>query len=477
MSGLARAGRVLVALVLVGAAGGAVWLATTGPSGPQDCRAVDPDIPVNRAHNVPANESVANVTVERVGPEAIRFTYHDLDGASADYGPSLPAWLQEMGVRVDSASGFAVYRSANGTRLVHKQSADRPQVTVVTEPTTGGPSIDSAGAAITPEWAFVPLPPHTAPTNVSLAPGQPGVVGDQVLLLGPHRTVRREVGCQDIVVHVPTAVDAALDPAAVADSLAAASRSLDVGWRYETVRVFGVGDPIRPGGRAFTHEVWVHAGSPVALPSRSLRYPPRPVSANTWLHEYLHTRQRWRQNGAIADNASWLTEAIPTYYEVAESVRQGRLSTCTAVAHWRRVNASLHRGPKTMNLTQPRTYRQREGDYTRGAYVLAALDWQIQTRTGGLRSLADVWRRLNDRRNVTAADVEAAVVATAGPGIRPWLDRYVSGTAIPPPPTVPLRCPRGSTGLGPIQFGVLAILAGVVAVFLGRLLGKTLVGD
>lgn len=464
--------RVVALFLLLGAVIAGVWVTWMGGDTPEVCRAPGPDLDDARGHNPPANESAANVSVERVSATAIQLTYNDLDGAPADYGLSLPPWLREMGVRVNAASGFAIYRSENGTDLVLKDSATAHQVTVVTEPTTAESGVDSAGAAITADWAFVPLPPHSAPTNVSLAADQPGVVGDQVLLLGTHRTATRQVGCQEIVVHVPTALGSQADPERIADSLAAASRDLDVGWRYERVRAVGVGEPIRPGGRAFTHELWVRVGTGSGLPDREVRFPPRPVAVDPWLHQVQHTRQRWVWNGTVSSNASWLTEAVPSYYDVQQSVRQGRLSVCNATAHWNSLNASLHRGPRTMNLTAPRTYRHRAGAYTRGSYVLAALDHRIRSRTAGTRSLANVWRRLNERRNVTALSFRDAVVATAGSGIDPWLDRYVAGTAVPPPPPIPLECVGRSGELGPATFGVLAAFAGLVAVLLGLLLAE-----
>ena len=130
---------------------------------------------------------------------------------------------------------------------------------VVARRSSGG--FDDIGAAIQPEWAFLPLPQHSRPTNVSLASGQPGVVGDQVLLLGEYTMYHRNVGCHDIELYIPDALDTVESPMAIADSLEATARNLKVGWRYETVRVFGVGAPVRLGGRAFTHEVWVHVNS------------------------------------------------------------------------------------------------------------------------------------------------------------------------------------------------------------------------
>ncbi len=465
----------LLVVLLIGAVLAGVWVVTSGPDEGHRCRSPAVDRPDGIGHTVPAANASVNVTVRRVGPEAVRYEYGDLDDAGPEFRPSVPPWLRDIGVRVHSARGFAVYRSPNGTRLVWNESVPDPRVTLVTTPSAGSGDIDGAGVTITPEWAILPLLRHSAPTNVSLAADQEGVVGDRVLLLGEHRTVRREAECQEIRLHVPTAVETAEPPAAVAESLADASRDLDVGWRYRTVNVFGVGDPLT-GTRTVTHEAWVNARSAFdADVVPEIGYPPPPPRANDWLHAALHTRQRWHANGSIGAGAAWVAEAMPAYYQVTETARQGRRSVCGVEVTWRRLNRSLHRGPGSVNLTSPATYEGSRAQYTKGAYVLAALDHELRLRTVGLRSLEDVVARLNDRENLTAAAVETAVVATGGSGMRAWLDRYVSGTAIPPEPAPPVTC-WDSPSFGAAQLVVLLLGGGIAAVIVGLLLADLVVG-
>jgi len=285
-------------------------------------------------------------------------------------------------------------------------------------------------------------------------------------MLGAHRTVRREAGCQEVVLHLPDAVSSAEDPQAVADSIAAASRSLDVGWRYETVRFFGVGEPIASGGRTLGHEAWVMADTrfdePLASPDG---YPPQPPATNTWLHHYVHTRQGWLANGSATPATAWLTEAVPAYYSVEETARLGLLGRCDATAYWHAINRTLHRGPGQGNLSRPRTYRQVNGAYTQGAYALAALDARIRLQTAGLRSLDDLLVRLNREEQLTADAFEAALVDTAGPGARTWIDRFVSGREIPAPPPRPPECWTGDLDRGTdpmVVLGTLLVLAVIV---------------
>ena len=378
-----------------------------------------------------------NVTVARVNDTAIRFTYYDLDADEDGFGPSLPTWLYELGIHVQSAHGFRVDRTEYGAALIWNTSVATPTVTFTTGARRNSGGFDDAGAAIQPRWAFLPLPQHSHPINVSLASGQPGVVGDQVLLLGKHTMYHRSVGCHDIELYIPDALDTTEPPTAIADSLEAAARNLKVGWRYDTVRVFGVGAPVRLGGRAFTHEVWVHVNSTFKpTPPRGTQYPPRLVPANVWVHEYVHTRERWVWNSSDSSDAQWLTEAMTSYYMIAETERQGRMLAYNETLYWMRLNESLHFGDNRLNLTNPRTYQREKGAYTRGAFVLASLDAEIRSQTSGRKSLDDVFRRLNQQEEVTHSSFRRAVVDIGGEEMGPWVDRYIVGTAVPPAPDV-----------------------------------------
>lgn len=428
----------------------AVILASLGPgvspveaasqSQVTNCQNPIHDIPLGHGYSVPKSAAEVNATATRVNTSAVRITYHDLDSADRNFGPSVPTWLFELGVRVSSAEGFRIDRTENSASLVWIGSKSTPSVTLTTVDRRSGGGFDEAGASIQSGWGFLPLPDHSHPTNVSLAAGQPGFVGDQVLLFGNYSVHRRSVGCHDIELYLPDELNTTERGTEIADSLEGAARNLDVGWRYETVRVFGVGQPIRRGGKAFTHEVWVNVDSQFApAHPEGLAYSPRLVSTNVWIHEYVHTRERWTTNTSVSIEASWLTEAMASYYMVAETERQGRMQAYDEMLYWERLNQSLRAGSKQMNLTNRSTYRDVQGDYTRGAYVLAALDDELRTRSGGTRSLEDVFYRLNQQEEVNHSSFRRAVVEVGGEDMGPWVDRYVAGTAVPPAPGIPLE--------------------------------------
>jgi hypothetical protein len=393
-----------------------------------ECHSPRPDIPIGHSWSVDEDDANVNATIRQINGSQIQYTYHDLEPSDAPYGPFFPTWMVDAGIRVDSAQGFDVHRRPNSISLTWNTSVTNPSFTLTTTRQRSA-GVEDAGFAIQPEWAFVPYP-NTAKTNYSLQTSQQGYTGDQFALLGRYDKYQREIGCHDIELIIPSALDTKESPSEIADSLETAGREIDAGWYYDTVRVFGVGPPVRRGGRAYNHEVWANVDAsfePEHVERGSLRYPPRNVLANTWLHEYVHTRQRWITNTTVELNASWLTEASATYYSIAETERQGRMIACNETAYWTRLNKSLTFGENSMELTERESYQSRSGDYTYGASVLAALDAKLREETNGERSLEDVLSQLNQQEQVTHASFRDTVVDVGGQQMGPWVDRYVAG--------------------------------------------------
>lgn len=439
------------------------------------CHSPRTDVPIGQPWSVPKDEAIANTTIQRKTDSQIQFTYHDLDPEDAPFDLLFPTWMVEAGIRIESAHGFDVQRTPTSISLMWNSSVKNPSFVLVTTQhrSTG---VEDAGFAIQPQWAFIPYP-DTGKTNYSLAPTQQGYIGDQFALLGSYDRYHQAVGCHDIELIVPTALDTKESPSEIIASLATAAREVDTDWYYETVRVFAVGPPVRRGGRAFIHEVWANVNAtfePEHVRRGSYRYPPRMVLGNTWLHEYMHTRQRWTWNATVAENASWLTEASATYYMISETERQGRMSACNETAYWNRLNTSLTRFDKSMQLTKRESYQfdaLGSGDYTQGAYVLAALDARIREATNGEKALEDVLYRLNKQERVTHASFRKAVVAVGGDKMGPWVDRHIAGSAVPsPPPEEKWDCrwdiltrTRDGKAVG-ITLALVIIYAGIVAI-------------
>ena len=113
--------------------------------------------------------------------------------------------------------------------------------------------------------------------------------------------------------------------------------------------------------------------------------------------------------------------------------------TYNETRYWMRLNESLRLGDNRLNLTILSTYMRDQGAYTRGAFILAALDAKLRSQTSGTKSLEDIFRRLNQQDEVTHSSFRRAVVEVGGEEMGPWMDRYIGGTAVPPAPDVPLE--------------------------------------
>lgn len=425
--------------IIVGGSNGVV--ATTGQasqSGPDKCRLGDEYIPLDQGLSVPASEARVNATISRVSNDSIRFTYHDLNTADNDFGPYFPSEVIGQGLRIGTFEGFSSIKDEHGISLFWDSSVKTPSVTITT---TDGAEGGQGGreVAIQPRWGFIPLPQHSHPTNVSLQTGQNGIVLDQFILLGDYDRYERSVGCQTIELYQPTEVNTVESPLEIADSLQDAGRQLNVGWKYKTVRVIGVGSPIRRGGRAYTHEVWVNTDTSFGPQPPRNRYPPQHGFVNVWIHEYVHTRQRWGKESRVANNARWLSEAIPAYYAIEETESQGRMLAFDEWRYWEAHNQTLRQMNLQTSLTNRSTSEYENEEYTRGAFILASLDAKIRSETGGRKSLDDVFYRLNHVEEVNHTSFRNAVVEVGGEEMRPWIERYIEGSDTPPAPNPPLE--------------------------------------
>jgi PGF-CTERM protein len=167
------------------------------------------------------------------------------------------------------------------------------------------------------------------------------------------------------------------------------------------------------------------------------RYSGIDYMGNTPAHEFVHTRM-----GSFGDESSrWLTEASAEYYGYLLTLNTAR-GTWSEFQEALRVEDARYR---EATLTEPSTWAEgtfQRTPYRKGALALAALDAEIDNRTGGVKSLQDVFAyRFDDDQYgslKTYENFSAAVVAvTNDPSMRDWLDRYVAGPEAPPVPSDP----------------------------------------
>lgn len=154
------------------------------------------------------------------------------------------------------------------------------------------------------------------------------------------------------------------------------------------------------------------------------------------------------------------------YYAIAETERQGRMRAYDEWRYWQRLNRSLRLSKPQTSLTNSSTSDFRYEEYTRGAFLLAALDAKIRAETYGQKSLIDVFYRLNMMSEVNHTTFRRVVVDVGGRDMGPWVDRYIAGTDVPQAPKAPLeayveRIPheRGLQAIaGLLAIGLLVVL-------------------
>ena len=290
------------------------------------------------------------------------------------------------------------------------------------------------------DWAFVSLPyvgvswryrgtPPTFRTVGETASG--GAASSGTALDGTVNASSRTVSGVNVTVVSSPDVTPAASTDGYASLYAVGFRELE-GFEREALKAFvvstgGVDTESLAAGAAHGDGFWVQG-----------RYSGIDHVENTPAHEFAHTRMGSFGNGS----SRWLTEASAEYYGYL-------LATNTARGTWSELREALRVGDaqyREATLTDPSTWTEesfRRIPYRKGALVLAALDAEIANRTGGVRSLQDVFaHRFDDDDQYgsleTYENFSAAVVAvTNDPSMQGWLDRYVAGSEAPPLPSDP----------------------------------------
>lgn len=156
----------------------------------------------------------------------------------------------------------------------------------------------------------------------------------------------------------------------------------------------------------------------------------------TWRHEYVHTRQEFDP----ADELRWIREGSANYYAYLETVREGDYPYRSLP--WWDAEQRQDRLQNDTVLADPKTWHDFT-DYNVGPIVLATLEARIRNGSTDA-TLTAVFRRMNDHQGaVTAADFRRFVAEAAGTSQQAWLERHVSGSAVPAPPREPFRYTAG----------------------------------
>lgn len=239
-----------------------------------------------------------------------------------------------------------------------------------------------------------------------------GRAGSGIAYLGPHTTYTASTNQQRFTLIVPDAATLPSNPKTILNTLKNASNKLAVGAVDDSTLAIAAPTTIPyayVGTSGGDDSFWVVANQPGIG-----RY-------NSWVHEYVHTRQTFKTNR----ETQWLVEATAEYYMSYLPLKSGQMnfgSFSKVLAHGEDRSAVLSQ-PDTWNPPTP---------YTKGALVIGVLDKQIRRETDGSASFMDVFKRLNAHEGVvTQADFLEIVEDVASREVAATAKQYATSTSTP----------------------------------------------
>ncbi|MFC7138863.1 CARDB domain-containing protein [Halosimplex aquaticum] len=244
----------------------------------------------------------------------------------------------------------------------------------------------------------------------------PGHVGEWMAYMGTVQTYERRAHGQRFQLVVPDRAALAESPDSILDTFAASADQLRVGDRDDEVVAFAAPTTtVQWGVRGLQYgdsDMWIRDAEPLA------------TAENTWIHEYVHTRQDFE----TASSAKWTTEAFATYYAALLAMEQGH-------ADYDAVRDVFRQGTRQPQsdavLTDPSTWTN-AANYLKGSLVAADTDRRIRLATDQSRSLQAVFSTLNAHPGpVDQRAVFESVGTVAGPEVRRAAVTYASTARTP----------------------------------------------
>ncbi len=267
------------------------------------------------------------------------------------------------------------------------------------------------------EWGLFRRPP--APIDVTYygsginfdrrtAVDGPGAAGDWLVFVGDATIHERHANSQSFRLVVPAAADPAESPADIFDAVTGAAGTLQVGARDATVLMVAAPSTLDWGVEGLQvgeSDLYVTADERLD------------EASNTWLHEYVHTRQSFE----LTRGTRWLTEATATYYAALLTLRQDRIA-------FDEFHDALERGTRAdyadTVLADPDTWTS-GANYLKGSLVTGELDRRIRLATGSSRSFQAIHRRLNERsETIDASEFVALVTDVSSSAVGDAADQY-----------------------------------------------------
>ena len=338
--------------------------------------------------------------------------------------------------RVVSTTGF----ERSGTRFAWDERTETPTIRLEISPASEqfGPRTTAVSGD---NWTFTKIPrPAVSWSYTGAEPTVErtatlvgdGVATDQMAYFGAAETVTRRAGGTTVRLVVPRAATLEVGREAALETLTDAANAFDSGVESRPATAFVLpasGIETSVGGQAFGRSFWVRDDAAVD-------------ANNPWVHEFVHTRQQFRTTREFR----WFTEASATYYAAVLTLHQRPSLYGEATRRIRSVDTP------TATLSRPGSWQSAKVPYQQGARLLAALDARIRDETNGSKTLAAVFRRLNERAesaesgHLSNADFLRAVEAVAGRDLSGWLRPYLHERRLAPVTDSPYAYTLGPSG-------------------------------
>jgi len=205
-------------------------------------------------------------------------------------------------------------------------------------------------------------------------PQPAGFAGSQYVLLGEYSTAMAQEGCQHVRVVVPESVDLPRNPSRYAETVATAGKSLSIGPKYRVVTAFVA--PSKMGNRngfapPRSYDEDVGAAEYYVGPTAEIG-----TVRNTWVHEYVHTRQ-------TSLYPRWMSEGSAVYFTAQISLENGWITPRQYDRHFAK-EARANGTPDTPNL--------KNQEYIHGAFFFMQMEGDLE---GTNRSVEEIYRGLN----------------------------------------------------------------------------------
>ena len=287
---------------------------------------------------------------------------------------------------------------------------------------------EGATFVVADEWALVRTPsvgvswrstdPNSELSRQSAVDGE-GIASTHMAYLGPYTEHTGAAAGQTFRLVVPEAADLEAEPDAVIERLETAAERLVVGGRSPEVFVVAAPTADHTWGPAGLQigdggDMWVRDAEPIG------------TARDTWVHEYVHTRQVY----PATDATRWTIEGMADYYAALLSYESGDISF---ESFRDRLEVGAGADYDDVRLADPGTWAGTEADYDRGALIVAHLDRRLRAEAG--TSFDAVIAGVNDPdRELTQRRFLRAIESAGGEDISGEAERYTETTDAPPIP-------------------------------------------